>query len=264
MTREEWQKMIATNASVIFACLVSESNWDDHDRAYSIAHAKEIAKLAGLEEPQEPQASVGMSQSGYQHSEDSQFIDTLKRISNGGYHPEKFEWMGNKEKPKGSEGCLVVLDITLGTLQETFEFAWDWIKNTQEDNWRWSEVKSDPAHLCLLEGSESFKPFTLRWRVIEMNANIGKAPRDVRDPKRSPGVALLFFAAQYPDYIKSIDYEKTFGFYLPGLECTVPDDEPWEYVPCVDFSQRDRQVDLSAGWCGGGYDGLAVPVFREC
>jgi hypothetical protein len=115
-----------------------------------------------------------------------------------------------------------------------------------------------------LQGSEAFQPFTLRWRRIKLNTNVGKKPIDVRSPETSPGAVLVLVAAQHPARVKATDYKTRFGWFTPGLECTSPGLWPWQYVPCVGFGRGDRQVELNVRCYVDGYDDyLAVPVFRE-
>lgn len=188
------------------------------------------------------------------------------RCAEKGIEFEKLRWIGTEQAPDfdpRDPETVVVLNVTLDTLQATFEFAWEWAKDGQENSWRWEGMLSDPGKLRLLEGSKEFQPFTLRWRRIKLNANVGKKPIDVRSPQTSPGVALIFVAAQHPQRVKATDYEKRFGWFVPGLACTAPDYEPWQSVPCVGFSRDNRQVWLNADWFDSGYGYLAVPVFRE-
>jgi hypothetical protein len=167
------------------------------------------------------------------------------------------------------EEVVVVLDATLDTLQNTFEFAWGWTVEGQEDKWRYEGMVSDSKKLRLLsddreddaEGDGAdFKPWTLAWRRIKLNANIGKKPCDIRDAKTSPGCALLFVAAEHPERIKATDYQKRFGFWLPGLKCTAPGERQWRLVPYVHFDRDDRQVGLYSFWHDISYGDLAVPV----
>lgn len=177
----------------------------------------------------------------------------------------KFSWVGSEQAPEfdpNDPETVVVLDATLGSLQETFEFAWAWTVDGQEDKWRWPGLDSASEKLALLDGIE-FKPWTLKWVRIKLDANLGKKPSAVRDAKTSPGCALLFMSAQHPERIKATDYERRLGFYLPGLKCTVPDHDPWADVPCVHFSRGLRQVGLHAYWCESDDSILAVPVLRE-
>jgi len=103
----------------------------------------------------------------------------------------------------------------------------------------------------------------LRWRRIKLNANIAKAPKDVRDQKTSPGLALVFVAAQHPGRIKATDYKTRFGWYVPGLECTVHGGEPWRYVPCVRWPRGDAHVELDARWRSNDFSHSSVPILRE-
>ena len=177
----------------------------------------------------------------------------------------KFSWVGSEQAPEfdpNDPETVVVLDATLDTLQNTFEFAWAWTVDGQDDKWRYNSMISDAEKLALLDGLE-FKPYTLRWVRIKLDTNVGKKPIDVRNPKSSPGCALLFMSAEHPARIKATDYEKRFGFWLPGLKCTAPDGRRWRDVPCVYFDRGDRRVKLDSRWDVNSHGSLAVPSFRE-
>jgi hypothetical protein len=179
---------------------------------------------------------------------------------------DRFAWDGPEEAPDfdlKDPKTAVVLEANLGDLQETFEFVWGWTKEGQHTNWRWDGMDSCSDKLRLLSGGKDFKPWTLCWRRIKLDANVGKKPEDVRDPKTSPGLALLYVAAEHPECVMATDCKKCFGWYIPGLECTAPGYEPWQHVPCVRFNRDSRKVGLGAFWYDGAYDGLAVPVYRE-
>ena len=168
-------------------------------------------------------------------------------------------WQAPEFDPDDPE-TVVVLDATLDTLQNTFEFAWVWTGDGQDKRRRHVWMKSDAEKLALLDGLE-FKPWTLRWVRIKLDTNVGKKPVDVRDPKCSPGCALLFMSAEHPARIKAIDYKKRYGYWLPGLKCTVPLIKQWQAVPYV-ICDHGTRVGLDAYWDVGSLAHLAVPSFR--
>ncbi len=187
----------------------------------------------------------------------------------------KLSWVGSEQAPEfdpNDPETVVVLDATLDTLQNTFEFAWLWTIDGQDDKWRWDGMISDSKKLRLLsdgreidaEGdSPEFKPYTLRWVRIKLDMNVGKKPIDVRDSKSSPGCALLFMSAEHPARIKATDYEKRFGFWLSGLKCSAPGEEALCYVPRGSFSRGDCQVELRSDRVDSSNGNLANPAFRE-
>lgn len=187
----------------------------------------------------------------------------------------KFSWVGSEQAPEfdpNDPETAVVLDATHDTLQNTFEFAWAWTVDGQDDKYRWEGMVSDSKKLRLLsddrkadaEGdSPEFKPWTLAWRRIKLNVNVGKSPIDIRNPKSSPGCALLFMSAEHPARIKAIDYKTRFGFWLPGLKCATPDEETLCDVPCVFLNRDLRRVELDSPEGDSSRGDLAVPAFQE-
>ena len=65
----------------------------------------------------------------------------------------KFSWVSPESAPDfdlNDPETVVVLDATLDTLQNTFEFAWAWTVDGQDDKWRWDGMLSDQKKLRLL------------------------------------------------------------------------------------------------------------------
>jgi hypothetical protein len=187
----------------------------------------------------------------------------------------KFSWVGSEVAPDfdpNDPETVVVLDATLDTLQNTFKFAWAWTVDGQERKRCWNGMLSDRNKLRLVSDERpddaegdgpDFKPWTLSWKRIKLDTNVGKKPIDVRNPK-SPGCALLFMSAEHPARIKATDYEKRFGFWLPGLRCL----QTWEWssswrVPYVNFDPAKSEVIIGSYPCGASFSGLAVPSLRE-
>ncbi len=202
---------------------------------------------------------------GVYNRQDDVFAAFRARCAAKGIDFGKFSWVGSMQAPDFDQNdpeTVVVLDATLDTLQNTFEFAWEWTVDGQEDKRRWKGMVSDAGKLALLDGLE-FKPHKLRWARIKLDTNVDKKPIDVRDPKSSPGCALLFMSAEHPARIRASDYEKRFGFWLPGLKCRAPGGGRWRNVPYVSFYRGDRRVELDSDWSGSSGGDLAVPSFRE-
>lgn len=195
-------------------------------------------------------------------------LETFKaRCSDKGIDFAKFTWVGPEISLfefTDDPSVVVVLDITLDTLETTCDFAYDWASEGQTGGgWRWDGLLSDEKHMRILEGANGFVPYTLRWRRIKLDVDMNRKPEDLRDPQKSPGIVGLFLAAQHPVRIAKTDYEKVFGYWLPGLECTAPDKDPWQNVPYVYFHRGDRQVGFSASWRDDSGPHLAVPMFWE-
>jgi hypothetical protein len=96
---------------------------------------------------------------------------------------------------------VVVLDISIDTVEHTFEEAWHFAASVQPNHWRWNELKSDADHLRLLPGITHKRG--LRWRVVDLGANLDKAqgmsPREVRRSSISPSSEVLWAASYFPN-----------------------------------------------------------------
>jgi len=187
----------------------------------------------------------------------------------------RFSWGGPEAAPDfdpNDHETVVVLDATLDTLQNTFEFAWEWTVDGQEYSSRGEAFMQKKLRLLSDErpddaegDSPDFKPWTLSWQRIKLDTNIDKKPSDVRN-SNSPGCALLFMTAEHPERIKATDYQTCFPFWLPGLkwtDSTLPGLK-WADVPCVSFNHGCRAVSLSSGRCDSTWNhDRAVPVLLE-
>jgi hypothetical protein len=193
-----------------------------------------------------------------------------------GVDSTRFRWTGPQKPPDfdlSDPETVVVLDATLDTLLHTVQFAWDWAKKRIKcDGW-WEADRGDvhgglTPHLAetrLPDGIE-FVPWTLSWRRIKLDANIGKSVISAYDSSRSPGCALLFAAAEHPHRITAIQLGRRRGFWVPGLYCPAakPDEEDgnW-YAMNVSFNETGQEsmelwVDAATIVGDGG-----VPIFRD-
>lgn len=166
--------------------------------------------------------------------------------------------------------CAVVLDVSLDTIQRTFEQGWHFTAKAQEElgagKWRWDEIKSDSKHLRFLQGIE-FQPNTLQWRVVDLGANWDKKngirPKDVRNPKNSPHSAILWAASYFPKWIQAMDGVNIPYVWIPGYELTIPVYGPWSNVPCLFWHRGTRKVRLYARSSGNADPFWAVPRLWE-
>lgn len=161
---------------------------------------------------------------------------------------------------------LLTLDVWLGDLPTTFEALAGWIKHEQKiiDNgyWRYDGLKSDAEHLRLLNPDRYGKEPSVKWVELDMTANRGSAPKDVRGDD-SAGLQVLSAFAAHPAYPPAIDYETIPGAWAAGLQANVPGSEAWADVPILDWNGIDREVGLGASWDDDRSDDYAVPVVRE-
>lgn len=190
---------------------------------------------------------------------------------------DKFSWIGSKLAPDfdpDDPETAVVLDVTLGTLADTVDFAWAWTADLQKTSRRTDNMmsvdhnklrlRSDKRYADAHGDGPEFTPYKLRWVRIKLDTNVGEVLYRALDEKESPGCALLFMAAQHPERIRAIDHKNRFGFWLPGLKRRAPGElQVWSYIPIVSYDQIDGTVHLT---CCVGYMQLidcAVPSFRQ-
>lgn len=184
------------------------------------------------------------------------------RCADQGIDFSSFRWIGSEQPPDFDQNdpkSVIVLDATLDTLQNTFEFAWAWASACQEGSCRYEGVLSDPASLALVAGMK-FMPWTIAWRTIKLDTFVGEIPMDVRRAREVPGCALLFMAAEHPAWIRAIDEQNHFGFWLPGLKNNLPGQKEFSYIPYV-FYDASRKIQIDCFRKEHRHENLAVPCF---
>ena len=172
----------------------------------------------------------------------------------------RFSWKTGGRPPEfdpNDPEIVVVLEATLGSLRQTFDFAWEWIKDVHETQEREPELSSNPRFLESLRSIE-FAPWTIAWRRIKLNANLGKNPIDCSEAEASPGCALLFVAAQHPEWIKQAD---GIGIRGPGLWLLGLAYDGGLKVPYLYKQYDTKLLELSVGRGFTAYQDIAAPTF---
>ncbi len=161
---------------------------------------------------------------------------------------------------------LLTLDIWLGDLPTTFEALAGWIEyqSRQAGNgfWRWDSLKSGAKQLRLLNPDRYGDEPSVKWVELDMTANRGSRPKDVRD-KSSAGLQVMTAFAVHPAYPPAIDYDTIPGAWAAGLQANIPGNEAWTNVPILYWYRTYREVSLSAARDGGRDSDYAVPEVRE-
>ena len=171
------------------------------------------------------------------------------------------------DAPPWPEGRLsaVVLEVSLDTVQQTFEVAWHYAASIQPGRWRLDRIQSDPEHLRLLKGIEHKRG--LRWRVINFGANweraMGIRPQDVRDPENSAHSAVLWAASYFPKWVQAMDGKTVPYAWIPGYETTVTPSLQWSHMLRVGWSKPHVTIGLNTTFANDGYRDWAVPCFIE-
>jgi len=161
---------------------------------------------------------------------------------------------------------VLALDVWLGDLPTTFEALAGWIEYEQRQAgngfWRWGELRSDAKYLCLLDPKRYGKLPSVKWVELDMTANRGSRPKDVRD-KSSAGLQVMTAFAVHPAYPPAIDYDTIPGAWAAGLQANIPGNEAWTNVPILYWYRTYREVSLHAAGDGRRSSNYAVPEVRE-
>src|SRR3989344_234338 len=178
-----------------------------------------------------------------------------------GFTDEDFASLGQAPTwPTDNRLAVVILDISLDTVEQTFEEAWDAVKGAHPADWRWPELKFDKKSLRLLSGNHKRG---LRWQVVDLGINKNSRPIDVRNAKASPSSSLLWMAFYSPKWIQSMNGTDVPYVWIPGYEATVSGSRAWTLVPRLLWDSGDREVELDASRSDDRYESRAVPVLRE-
>src|SRR5439155_19318018 len=156
----------------------------------------------------------------------------------------------------------VVLDVSLNTVQQTFEEAWHFATLTNSAGWRSGEIVTDSDHLQLLPGMAHRRG--LRWILIDFAANwdkkIGLAPGDVRNQLLSPHSAVLWAASYFPEWVQAMDGITVPYVWIPGYVIVVPGAERLQMVPYLALHRSLRKLTLGIGTARSRDTYWAVPA----
>lgn len=182
-----------------------------------------------------------------------------------GFTKEDFDKLGDAPPWPESRLSAVVLDVSLDTVEQTFEVAWHYAASIQPGSWHLDRIKSDPEHLRLLKGIEHKRG--LRWRVINFGANweraMGIRPQEVRDPNTSPTAAVLWAASYFPKWVHAMDGKTVPYAWIPGYEVTVTPCLQWSHMLRVGWSKDHVTIGINATFANDGYRDWAVPCFID-
>jgi hypothetical protein len=187
----------------------------------------------------------------------------LKR--NWRFTDDDFRLLGEPPPWPGRNLYAVVLDVTLDTVPQTFEEAWNLAAVVQRSAWCWHQLKADSNHLRLLPGVRHHRG--LRWVIIDLGANweqkTGISPADVRSPQTSPASALLWAASYFPRWPQAMDGINVPYVWIPGYQLTTADLGAWELVPFLGWYRLCHAVTLSGIYARHRHNGWAVPELRQ-
>lgn len=149
------------------------------------------------------------------------------------------EW---PERPFGA----VVLEISLDSVEQTFEEAWRFAASVQPDAWRWEEVRSDPEHLRLGPGLEHRRG--LYWVALDLAGPQGVVPTALRSerPRGLAHAAVLWAAGFFPEWIRSMDGTSVPYVAMPGYELSVPGAPAWSDAPRLYWASVRSRIELDA------------------
>ncbi len=176
-----------------------------------------------------------------------------------------FQELGNPPAWPSQWLCAVVLDVSLDTVMQTVEEAWQVITEIYPRCWRWKNMRSDPKHLRLLPGISHHRG--LQWRVVNNAANWdtlhGINPADVRNPRSSPHSAILWEAVFFSRLTQAMDGVTIPHLWIPGYQVTVPGaEQPWLWMPAIRWFGDNRELGFDAGTLDPD-DLRSVPAFVD-
>lgn len=177
-----------------------------------------------------------------------------------------FRWVGSCTAPNFTDDpeVVVILYATLGTLEQTAHFYWNWASSLQESFHKDPTLGFDPS-VFRLWNNVRFEPWTMRWLMIKLNDNFRKSPANIRTlHPRLPGPEVLAVLAEHPERVKASNgTEHRPYLWMAGIETSIPDYSPVAGVPLAWFDQSDRRIGLDAGIRDSVSPNYAVPVFAK-
>ncbi len=176
---------------------------------------------------------------------------------------------GNPNPPELPEDASPLTVVQLVPYQETVEktiaFLLGFVQSQMEklglNYYQWegyNDLLTKKDVIRLLPGIEHPRK-CLRWEIVDLGANRGKKPCDVRN-ENSPHAAVLAAAGFHTNWSTSMDGDKIPYVFMPGYQVTVPSGDSWQYVPHIWFHQHDRRLRIGCSWDGYCNQGWAVVV----
>ncbi|MFH1046770.1 MAG: hypothetical protein V1738_00560 [Patescibacteria group bacterium] len=161
----------------------------------------------------------------------------------------------------------IVVSVYLPTAYGTFSYARDRMRETfGEEFWQWEDAYAEisPDRVRWLDGVAVPLP-GVRIEVVDLGANFdsenGMVPAEKRGP-HSAHAAVIYAAAQDPEWIQQMDGASVPYAIAAGLELDIPGYDRWSDSP---FVHRDGDgARLNADHVGDGYHRTALPSLREC
>ncbi len=152
------------------------------------------------------------------------------------------------------------------TVQVTFERQVHLLQRRYGNQfWRWPELQSDVNSLRLLGGNDRHRGQCLDWATLDLNPvpECNQKPCVVRSPDTSPGPEVMAVVAINRTYVLEMQSRNKPCLWLPGYECNIDVDPSWHLVPFIWFHDADRQVELTARWCGNSNGRWSMPILLQ-
>lgn len=186
---------------------------------------------------------------------------TVKRLLGIGRNFEDLAWIGSPKAITYTDDpeVAVVLMVTLDTLEKTAEFLWQWVRDQQPSSEQGAHVLFGENFLRPFQGGAIFRPNTLEWVRIKLNAHPDQNPLEVRAAD-SVGLELLASWAQHPEQVRLRRNREHLRYYLPGLELRFAEESSWRSVLYTRFDQEQHSVSLTHDWCLSHQAGCFSPV----
>ncbi|MBP7134297.1 hypothetical protein KBA73_03700 [Patescibacteria group bacterium] len=109
----------------------------------------------------------------------------------------RFTWLTSREPPPfpTQKHAGLVLDVTLGSLRDTFEFAWRLIVANGKRTLRDVPLRTDSKHL---RQRSSFRSWTLAWRTMSFTGEGSESEIE----EEATGCSALFALAEHPKLVR--------------------------------------------------------------
>ncbi len=186
---------------------------------------------------------------GLYNSTDTVLRQTQEKLASIGYLTTDFTWIGcDDTAPTFTDDpeVVVVLNVSLADPGQTFEFLWQWAAEQQARPQRGMEFRSGENKLRLTKGKE-FKPFTIEWMRLQLDANRGSLPSLLRkavNPSDLAGIEIMAMAAQHPERA-GLWVQRSAGLNLSAIELNIHGYAPWSETPALYTDHDDNTFRLT-------------------
>lgn len=158
-------------------------------------------------------------------------------------------------------GALVAVAY-LATLEDTFNFYVEVLKEVHPKFSLFERIKSDPSRLRLKKNAGIFPANTIRWELVDL-ATLwdGTAPDSTQEDIGLAHFAIPALLAHNPAFAAQMNSPERPNLWVPGLEVKM--EGTWSETPACCWDNTNRELCVVSFPSNMGSNSMAIPILIE-